>query len=81
MFQIFIALGLINFIIFTNNYKKYLIKYKSVKYIVFAVLIMIAGFNFTYYLDQYFIQQIYFVSGVRPLPVNESISTDLAPQS
>ena len=56
MIQIFIALGLVSFWQWINK------KPMVFKSCCLAVLGMFAVFNFTYYLDQYFVQQNYFNS-------------------
>ncbi len=51
-FQIFTAIGIVISVIFIKRFKYYPI--------LFIIFIFIFGFNFLYFLDQYFIQQNYF---------------------
>lgn len=53
-FQIFTALGILIFIHYLLNIKH------RIKYFLLSISFLFVGFNFLYYLDQYFIQQNYF---------------------
>lgn len=53
--QILIGLGFVLSFIYVK-------KYKILSKILFSMLIIFAGFNFIYYLDQYFLQQNYFTA-------------------
>lgn len=52
-FQIFTALGIFGFMFF-------IFKNKSLGKIIFSILFLTAVFNFTYYINHYFVQQNYF---------------------
>jgi len=61
MFQILIAIGLINAIVFVSSIKYQVFSIKIWK--LFAICyLLFAIFNFVYYLDQYFVQQNYYNS-------------------
>jgi len=57
--QIFTALGLIAAYGSISTFKHKVINIK-IKYILIVLFLLFAGFNFTYYLNQYFVQQNYF---------------------
>ncbi len=59
-FQVFVAVGIVSAFAFVHDKKK-LIK-KQGLFVVWGAVLLIAGFNFFYYLNQYFAQQNYFVS-------------------
>jgi 4-amino-4-deoxy-L-arabinose transferase-like glycosyltransferase len=56
--QIFTAAGLLAAYLFLNEK----VKRKFVRYFIFLTFIVIASFNFIYFLNQYFVQQNYFNS-------------------
>lgn len=60
-FQIFSALGIMGFVGFISNLPA-LARSRRIKYLIFTVLALAFGFNFLYYLNQYFVQQNYFYS-------------------
>lgn len=60
MFQIFIAIGLVAAWEFVNNLKQVKGKWIIGKYLFYGMFILTVGFNFIYYLNQYFVQQNYF---------------------
>lgn len=65
-FQIFSALGITGSISFISGIKfdflPSLARNGRIKYLIFIVFILAFGFNFLYYLNQYFVQQNYFYS-------------------
>lgn len=54
-FQILSAIGLVYSFVYIN-------KYRRLKYAAFVLFAVIFAFNFTYYLNQYFVQQNYYYS-------------------
>ncbi len=61
IFQILSALGALSAAIFISNIK-YKIANIHIKYLIFAMYILFFIFNFSYYLDQYFVQLNYYDS-------------------
>lgn len=59
--QIITGLGLLTFVIGISRIKYQILKIK-IRYLIFALYISFFIFNFVYYLNQYFVQQNYFVS-------------------
>ncbi len=60
-FQIFTAIGVLSAFLYMSENKIFR-KFLSLKILPFALIFLIVGFNFSYYLDQYFVQQNYFSS-------------------
>ena len=60
-YQIFSAIGLLTAAIFVSNVKLKLWNFK-IKYAILSLGALIFLFNFSYYLNQYFVQQNYFFS-------------------
>ncbi len=57
-FQMIIAIGIVSFYFIIKNAKFH----RYIKYGIFGVIILLATFNFIYYLNQYFVQYRYFNS-------------------
>lgn len=60
MLLFFEAIGYVSVFHFINKYKSAGTKQKVLTFIFYALFFVSAAFNFTYYLNQYFVQQNYF---------------------
>lgn len=60
MLLIFTALGYVGLFQFLKKYQVVSNKYKVFTYVCYSLFIILAIFNFTYYINQYFVQQNYF---------------------
>ncbi len=72
-FQIFSALGLVSLILLLSKSKGTILNFKVGK-IVVGLYLLFALFNFTYYLDQYFVQQNYFDSSFWQYGYKQAVS-------
>lgn len=71
-FQIFTAIGVVAFAIFILN-MKYKIANIQIKYLIFALCFLFLIFNFSYYINQYFVQLNYYDSGYWQYGYKEAI--------
>lgn len=60
-FQIFTAIGLLSAMLYISRWNYHFGKLYF-KYLLFSIFVLVALFNFGYYLNQYFVQQNYFTS-------------------
>ncbi|MBU2632132.1 glycosyltransferase family 39 protein [Patescibacteria group bacterium] len=72
-FQIFIAIGIINSIIIISNFKHKILGVKLWKASIVCYLLF-AIFNFSYYLNQYFVQLNYFYSSYWQYGYEQAVS-------